>query len=421
MRLLVPAQVLCALAAVSLVEAKCSSILPSSSASKGGASTSTIASGSPSPASSAQTASTALSSAFSSSAAPSSSVQSSSISSVTASFPSVSSSGTSLTTSTTASIATTTVITTSIDTSAIAVTLGPDFTKTYTYEDDTIPPLTTPPLATQNPATTDVPAATPTTEPCLVNLDDPTDMFSITTPDLIPVIPNAGQMVVLADSDFPADYNGDPYVAPTYLFKASTSIPGQYDLLVNTSAIEYVGLDSNTGLVVTVPGPSSTVTTSLFSATCAGQIQITLGGASYIWEVEPDLRHTTMVPGSPNSTNAMNILPSALIAALANFNSTSTGGSGTSKRGSRRSQKRDMIYEIGADPRCPAYPPNLFAVVGPNARPQESNGCGSGSTSSIVPQLVFGSCCDNHDFCYGMPVSPVSLSTPLPFYYYYYY
>ncbi len=417
MRFLTPTQAVCALLAVSLAEAKCSSIFPSSSASKGGASSSSAASGSPTSVNSAQTASMALSSASSSSTAASTDVQSSGTS-VTYSFASSSSSGTSITTSLTTSstatvnLPTSTLITTSIDTTAVAVTLPSDFTKTYTYEDDTIPPLTTPPTATQNAATTDVPSASPTTEPCLVNLDDPTDMFSVSTPSGLPVIPVSGQMVVLADSDFPADYNGDPYVAPTYFFQASTSIMGQYDMLVNASGTgTYVGFDSTTGLVVTVPGSSSTVTTSIFSATCNGQIQITVDGNPYTWEVQTDGRHTTLIQGTQDATNSMTVLPTALLAAIANFNSSSTSGSGTSQRRARRTQqRRELIYEIGADPRCPAYPSNLQAIAGPNARPQESNGCGSGSTAGYVPQLVFNQCCNNHDFCYGMCVSAIDLS-----------
>ena len=54
----------------------------------------------------------------------------------------------------------------------------------------------------------------------------------------------------------------------------------------------------------------------------------------------------------------------------------------------------------GNDPRCP-NPQNPFGAVAQvknGARPPAYNGCGS--TNSPVPNLVFVTCCDNHDLCY---------------------
>ena len=54
--------------------------------------------------------------------------------------------------------------------------------------------------------------------------------------------------------------------------------------------------------------------------------------------------------------------------------------------------------QSGSFPRCDSTPLGAVAKVKPGARAPSANGCGS--SNSPVPNLVFGQCCNNHDYCY---------------------
>ncbi|KAH8662393.1 hypothetical protein BX600DRAFT_498931 [Xylariales sp. PMI_506] len=277
--------------------------------------------------------------------------------------------------------------------SSISISLPADFTLTYTYTEFTLPTYSTPPLSSQGPAETDVPPVPEPSLTCILDVNDLTDTFSISSPSFIPVIPSNGKVALLQASDLPADVATNGYTAPTYYFRTST-IPDQYDLLVSTGdgSLLYVAADTSSGDVVTSSSShaSGVILTSIFSVSCQGQLQVTIDAARYIWKVGDDQVNTILVAGIQDTNNTMVVIPSAPPP-------TATSGDPASPDARRRKR---INYEGGQCPRCPNSPPELVATPAPGARGPEFNGCGTGATSSLIPQLVFGGCCNNHDLCF---------------------
>ncbi|KAK9424871.1 hypothetical protein SUNI508_13393 [Seiridium unicorne] len=287
-----------------------------------------------------------------------------------------------------------------------------------TYHEVELPTFTTTFDSGYAPTTTEIYSITQTPNPsCVIdssNLDRP---FRIATNNSVLLIPKSGRIGVLEDADFPGtdEANNEAFFnnLPTFTFNATADGPaGYYDLATTINGtMVYVALDPMTLEVHTSPtslnghfNASGGLITSIFSFSCDGRVLISDEHTDYAWRLGSDGVNTIMTVGTPADTHrCLIVLETNPVAA------SKTGGTfnkrGLSLRHPRSAaisslERRISPYTDGAVPRVPDFPPDLVSKPRPGARAMRSNGCGSGSTSSWIPQLDFGTCCDNHDFCY---------------------
>jgi hypothetical protein len=302
----------------------------------------------------------------------------------------------------------------------------------YTYYEVTLPVTFTTPVSLTTPTTTEVYSITQTPTPtCVIDSSNLDATFTIAVTGGTPLIPKNGRMGILESTDFPAqpgaddtDETVDDPVAdaaneaffdalPEFGFAETDSGPsGYYDLVaVVDGASVYVALEPATMEVHTSTSSSNGqqpdqngFVTSIFSFSCDGRIVIgDASGTVYTWQVGSDGVNTVMVEGTPSTDEQILLILTDMPVGY-DPNYTAYDNSLTrrhSRYGSMPDlQRRESPYTDGSQPRVPYSPANLVSKPFPNARPMQFNGCGSGSTSAWIPQLNFGTCCDNHDYCY---------------------
>ncbi|KAK9783806.1 hypothetical protein SCAR479_00365 [Seiridium cardinale] len=287
-----------------------------------------------------------------------------------------------------------------------------------TYHGVELPTFTTTFDSGHAPTTTEIYSITQTpSTSCVIDSSSLDQPFRIATNNSVPLIPKNERIGLLEDADFPgtdeavneAFFNN----LPTFTFRATADGPvGYYDLAATiNSTMVYVSLDPTTLEVHTTPTSSNGqfnvsrgLITSIFSFSCDGRVLISDEHTDYAWRLGSDGINTVMTVGTPADTHRFLIVseksPVAASKAEGNFDKRSLSLRHRRFAAISSLERRISPYTDGAVPRVPDSPPDLVSKPRPGARAMRSNGCGSGSTSSWIPQLDFGTCCDNHDFCY---------------------
>ncbi|KAM3416823.1 hypothetical protein BST61_g8414 [Cercospora zeina] len=180
----------------------------------------------------------------------------------------------------------------------------------------------------------------------------------------------------------------DQLALQAFSFSKPANAPnGVYDIVLVGSTPQYLAKTSQGALVLTSTSTGATeqrqngqnIITSIFGLDCKGRITVKQGSTSYIWEIAGD--STRFTPGTSDKQMATYPLARAAAAKKA------------------RKVRRNK-YTEGQAPRCPNSPPALVAKVKPGARAPGKNGCGPANGIDFVPDFTFGSCCDDHDFCF---------------------
>jgi hypothetical protein len=155
-------------------------------------------------------------------------------------------------------------------------------------------------------------------------------------------------------------------------FELMSSDNGLFDLATRGTPRQYVAKKSDGSVVLAdEPTNDARLTTSIFDVTCEGRITVRVGSQYYTWEASGNGSKMNTATGTPDTMYALPDSPAAL-----------------------KRRRRNKSQE-GAAPRCNSRPRELEARVFPGARPNNPNKCGSSSFN--VPDLSFGSCCDQHD------------------------
>ncbi|KXJ85862.1 hypothetical protein Micbo1qcDRAFT_180409 [Microdochium bolleyi] len=291
-------------------------------------------------------------------------------------------------------------------------------TADYTFYEVTLPIVFTSTAASALPITSTYSLeVTPTgTPPCVIDVDTvTTETLRLADNAGNRFVPKNGGIGVLEESDFPGfGHTEDPtgqlakdneayYDSIKYHLESVG--PNTFDLATTVRGQKaYVAYSKSTGKVSTVAassnGSSGDTVTRIFSFTCEGRLVIYAPDRTAMtWKVGEDGISTVVVPGRPDKSKEI----------LFTTDKAPTGSNSVTSGTRRRSPNHAMLdltrrmspYTDGAYPRVPSVPANMHAKRRAGATDMTANGCGSGSTSSWIPQLEFGQCCDNHDYCYA--------------------
>lgn len=155
-------------------------------------------------------------------------------------------------------------------------------------------------------------------------------------------------------------------------FALASSNNGLFDLVTVESPRQYVAKKAD-GSVTLIDQAinDAQLTTSIFDVTCEGRITVRVASQYYTWTIRESDSVMKTAEGTPETMYAL-------------LNSPAT------EKRRRRNKSQD-----GAAPRCNSYPRPLEARLKDKPRPNNPNQCGSSSFN--VPDLTFGSCCDQHD------------------------
>ena len=164
---------------------------------------------------------------------------------------------------------------------------------------------------------------------------------------------------------------------------------GPYDIVYVDGAKKlYVSVSASGE--ISFADASSELTTTVFTVDCDANIIITKDGVKYDFMATESGR-TVARPQGPDgpSQNAIRFLLRSAVPENPN-----------SQTAAMRKAKRayDGMGQSGWAPRCPNTAPNVWPRLKPNPRPNNPNGCGSGSFK--VPDLNFRHCCNDHDNCF---------------------
>ncbi|KAM7205766.1 hypothetical protein V8F20_002999 [Naviculisporaceae sp. PSN 640] len=270
-----------------------------------------------------------------------------------------------------------------VDTATVVMPEGPEWTATYTWYEQELPTFTSTPVAMPpNPTGTPVCVANPAATPdAIFHLIDINRGFIVNRGDRPgnPENPTseeeANELLETIDSWVPALYTWEqPAGAPE----------GLYDIVLSDETGKHYLSVTADGEVV-FASESSLTSTTVFSAGCNGHVTIHRNNVQSGW-VANDEGFTTVIPYTTD--DRIIVLPPEL--------RTPPVLSEPEKRSLRQSFRR----ELGYMPRCPLRGPDIFAVPNPFRRGENPNGCGSGDTGGLVPDLNWGHCCDAHDNCF---------------------
>ncbi|KAK3314415.1 hypothetical protein B0H66DRAFT_595135 [Apodospora peruviana] len=269
-----------------------------------------------------------------------------------------------------------------IDTATVVMPEDPEWTATYTWYEQELPtftstPVEMPPNPTGTPVCVANPAATPDATFHLIDInrgfivnrgDRPGNPENPTSEE------EANALLDTIDSWAPSLYTWEhPTGAPE----------GLYDIVLNDDTGKHYLSVTSDGEVVFAS--ESSASTTVFSAGCNGHVTIHRNNIQSGW-VANDEGFTTVIPYTTD--DRIIVLPPDL--------RTPAVLSEPEKRSLRQSFRR----ELGYMPRCPLRGPDIFAVPNPFRRAENPNGCGSGDTGGLVPDLNWGHCCDAHDNCF---------------------
>ncbi|KAF2743575.1 carbohydrate-binding module family 18 protein [Sporormia fimetaria CBS 119925] len=256
-----------------------------------------------------------------------------------------------------------------------------EFLATYTWMDEPLPTpieMGTPPMMEGV-----SPADFNAVQACMIDPTKPSVTFELLdTDDRVPMVklsdgedgdtlgaPKAPQ----SEEEFLAMGDIDDIKFASFSFEGPGA-DGAFDLVLNESPRLYVA-KAGDGSVVLVEqslgaGDVESLSTTIFDITCEGRITIQQGGQHFEWKLRDGKSIMEPASGTPETFYALPNSPAAPLR--------------------RRSKSQE-----GEAPRCNNYPKPLEARVFPGARGNNPNQCGSESFN--VPDLSFGSCCDQHD------------------------
>lgn len=248
-----------------------------------------------------------------------------------------------------------------------------EFLATYTFEDDPLPT----PIAMGTPPSEDGAGGAELTLPkkCLIVPGQGDATFQLlNSKDRIPLTQRAdGTLGSIPAPKSEAEFLAMPSIDDLKItsFSLISTSNGLFDLVTNDSPRKYVVKKADNSVVLTDQSTNDAqMTTSIFDITCEGRITVRIGPQYYNWALTDD---ATAMETAADTPDTMYTLPDNPV---------------TVKRRQSKSQQ-------GIAPRCNAYPRDLEARVFPGARRPNPNKCGSSSFK--VPDLSFGSCCDQHD------------------------
>lgn len=164
---------------------------------------------------------------------------------------------------------------------------------------------------------------------------------------------------------------------------------GPYDIVYVDGAKKLYISVSATG-EISFADASSESTTTVFTVDCDANIIITKDGVKYDF-IATESGRTVARPQGPDGPSQSAIRFLLKSAVPENPNSEAAA-----KRKAKRSY--DGMGQSGFAPRCPFTAPNVWPRLKANPRPNNPNGCGSGSFK--VPDLNFRHCCNDHDNCF---------------------
>ena len=195
--------------------------------------------------------------------------------------------------------------------------------------------------------------------------------------DRVPLVKrNDGTLGMFPTPKSEAEFNALPPVEKIKFasFALLSSENGLFDLVINASPRQYVAKKAN-GKVTLVDEPTNNdrLATSIFDVTCEGRMTVRIGSQYYTWTASDS---GLVMEAALDAPDTMYTLPD------------SPAAQETRRRRQTKSQQ-------GSTPRCPWTPNNLEARRFPGSRDNNPNKCGSSSFK--VPDLSFGSCCDQHD------------------------
>ncbi|KAH4076662.1 hypothetical protein HBI56_123050 [Parastagonospora nodorum] len=250
------------------------------------------------------------------------------------------------------------------------------FLATFTFQDD---PLPTPVAMGSPPIVTGAEAMSPNLVPtCLIIPGQADATFNLLEPnDRVPIVKRAdGTLGPVKAPKSEAEYEAmKPIVVEdvkltSFAFVSSTN--GLFDIFTNDNPRQYVAKkpDGSVTLTDQVTNDDQLVT-SIFDVTCEGRVTVRIGTQYYTWALSNGNTVMAKADGTPDT---MWTLP--------------TKAAAVQRR--KRTKSQDSYV-----PRCPSYPRPLDARVFDGARGNNPNKCGSKSFK--VPDLSFGSCCDQHD------------------------
>jgi hypothetical protein len=249
-----------------------------------------------------------------------------------------------------------------------------EFLATYTFQDD---PLPTPLEMGSPPITAGLtPFNGNLVKTCLIVPGSADASFKLLDPaNRYPLVKRTdGTLGTLVAPKSEAEYLAMGPVENIKLtsFVLVSSANGLFDLVTNENSRQYVAKRADGSVTLADQSTNNDqLTTSIFDVTCEGRITVRIGSQHYTWTLRETDSVMNAVDGTPDTMYA---LPD-----------NSAG-----KKRRRRNQ-----YQDGTAPRCVKQPQPLVANVFYGARGNNPNQCGSSSFN--VPDLSFGSCCDQHD------------------------
>lgn len=270
-----------------------------------------------------------------------------------------------------------------IDTATVVMPENPEWTATYTWYEQELPTFTStllamPPNPTGTPVCVANPAATPD---AIFHLIDINRGFIVNRGDR----PGNPENPTSEEEANALLETIDSWVPALYTWEHPASAPeGLYDIVLNDDTGKHY-LSVNSDGEVVFASESSLTSTTVFSAGCNGHVTIHRNNVRSGW-VANDEGFTTVIPYTTD--DRIIVLPPDL--------RTPPVLSEPEKRSLRQSFRR----ELGYMPRCPLRGADIFAVPNPFRRAENPNGCGSGDTGGLVPDLNWGHCCDAHDNCF---------------------
>jgi hypothetical protein len=155
-------------------------------------------------------------------------------------------------------------------------------------------------------------------------------------------------------------------------FALESTSNGLFDLVTKDSSRQYVAKKSDGSVILTDKSTNDAqLSTSIFDITCEGRLTVRIGSQHYTWALRDDDSVMQTAEGTPDTVYTLPDSPAAA-------------------KLRRRNKSQD-----GIAPRCPSSPRPLDAGGFDGRRGNNPNGCGSAERN--VPDLSFGSCCDQHD------------------------
>jgi hypothetical protein len=235
-------------------------------------------------------------------------------------------------------------------------------------------------------------------------LYDPTDAaltFRFLDPDTgIPIINTDGKamkVAVILDT------------IPEYQFVAVPGTNGVFDGKYPAADISGLAIfvDASTGEQYVTNG-GNTYITSIFSYDCDGSLQVGIPGVvpfdfGYLDDDNQLYIQSNLSQYNPATTTVRRMLARRNITKRLIDDATRLYIAETQLKMSKPvaapspSYRQDEHAESAS--RCPNTPIGLVPYADPH-RPEQVNGCGSTGISTLVPNLDFEPCCNNHDRCY---------------------